>query len=126
PFAQASKYAHGETLRLKVESGVFEGGGYKQAPLLLASAVRDPKTGACTLFALNRGAEETTLEAELRGLGVKKVAAASEVHHADLKATNSKQKPDAVTPRTNETASLKGETLKANLKPYSWNVFALA
>ena len=125
PFAQASKHAHGEVLRLKTECGGFEGGVYKHAPHLLASAVRDPNTGAVALFALNRGAEEMTLETELRGLGLKKIASAQQLHHADLKAINSKQKPDAVTPGANETASLKGEAFKATLKPYSWNVFAL-
>src|SRR5262249_43066646 len=38
PFAQASKYAHGEVLRLKIDSESFAGGSYAHAPSLLASA----------------------------------------------------------------------------------------
>src|SRR5262249_37983142 len=126
PFAQASKYAHGEVLRLKTECTQFESGAYKHAPHLLASGLADSKTGACALFALNRGAEEMTLEAELRGLGVKTIRDATELRHKDLKAVNSKQNPDAVAPRRNESAALRADTLRATLGPHSWNVIALA
>ncbi|MES1200065.1 MAG: alpha-N-arabinofuranosidase [Pseudomonadota bacterium] len=126
PFSQASKYAHGDVLRLKTECGTFKGGAYPDAAHLIASAVRDPNTGATALFALNRAPAEMKLEAELRGVGVRRIVSATQLHHVDLKAINSKQHPDAVAPNSNDSATLKGETLRATLKPYSWNVFALA
>jgi alpha-L-arabinofuranosidase len=123
PFSQASQYARGEVLRLNIACESFSGGDHAAAPALLASAVRDPNTGACALFLLNRGADAITLEAELRGLGAKrKLAAASELHHTDLKAVNGKAAPDAVAPRPNTSVKLDGETLRATLKPRSWNV----
>jgi alpha-N-arabinofuranosidase len=66
-----------------------------------------------------------TLEVELRGLGAKTIASATELHHADLKATNTKAAPDTVKPSDHARASLEAAVLKATLKPLSWNVFAL-
>lgn len=127
PFAQASRHAHGDVLRLKTESDTFAGGAHESAPYLLASAVRDPASGATTLFALNRSVDqEMKLEAELRGIGAKrKLTLASVLHHPDLKAINTKSE-ETVAPRTDDSAALKGEVLHATLKPQSWNVFTIA
>jgi alpha-N-arabinofuranosidase len=53
------------------------------------------------------------------------VSFASELHHADLKAANSKAKPDQVAPVTLRDVSVAGEIVTANLKPLSWNVVVL-
>jgi alpha-N-arabinofuranosidase len=126
PFAQTSRHGRGEVLRLKVDTGSFAGGAHEAAPLLLASVVHDPETGAATIFALNRGAEPMGLTLELRGLGERRIVEATELHHADLKAINSKAAPDAVAPAPHPAARLDGATLTAQLKPYSWNVVATA
>jgi alpha-N-arabinofuranosidase len=125
PFSLTSKYAHGEALRLKVETPTFETAD-RAAPSLIASVVRNPESGACALFALNRGVEDMSLECELRGLGTQgEVRTAIELHHADLKAINTKETPEAVAPTQNERVSLSGELLRATLKPLSWNVVVL-
>jgi alpha-N-arabinofuranosidase len=124
PFAQASRYGRGEVLRLMVSSDTFSAGQFDKAPLLLTSIVHDPETGAATVFALNRSLdEEMELEVEMRGFGGLKLAEAFELHHSDLKAINSKDAPDEVAPATHERAVLNEGTLKATLKPLSWNVF---
>jgi alpha-N-arabinofuranosidase len=126
PFSLTSKHAHGEALRLKIETSSFETGG-RATPHLLACAVRNPETGACAVFALNRAAEQTSLECELRGLGAHRaVTTAMELRHADLKAVNTKEAPDNVSPARNDDVSLSGETLRATLKARSWNVIVLA
>jgi len=66
-----------------------------------------------------------SLEAELRGFGGRTLASASELHHADLKAINDRD-AERVKPAANATAALEGDTLRAVLKPQSWNVFVLA
>ena len=125
PFAQASRHAHGEVLRLKVQSSTFKGGDHAAAPDLLAALVRDPQSGAGVLFALNRSTDqEMALEAELRGFGDRTLASASELHHANLKTTNTRD-AEPVKPVPNATAALDGDTLRAVLKPQSWNVFVL-
>ena len=71
---------------------------------------------------MNRNASEgMELEVELRGLGDRKVTFASELHHSDLKAINTKDAPDEVAPHEREVA-VEGERLRAKLKPLSWNV----
>jgi alpha-N-arabinofuranosidase len=125
PFAQASRLARGNVLRLVTECGTFSAGGYKAAPLLLACAVHDPASGAVSVFALNRSPEPMALSVDLRGLGSLSIAESFELHHDDLKATNTREAPDEVAPAKHPACELRDDGLKATLKPLSWNVFAL-
>jgi alpha-N-arabinofuranosidase len=125
PFAQAARLARGNVLRVVSECGRFSAGDYPQAPLLLASVVHDPASGAVSLFALNRAQEPMALAAELRGLGDLAIAEGLQLKHRDLKATNTRQAPDAVAPVRHAACKLSGGTLQATLEPLSWNVFAL-
>lgn len=126
PFAQASRLARGNVLRLVTECGTFSAGEYKAAPLLLACAVHDPASGAVSVFALNRSPEPMALSVELRHLGDLSIAESFELRHDDLKATNTREAPDEVAPAKHPACELRNECLKATLKPFSWNVFALA
>ncbi|WP_129793250.1 alpha-N-arabinofuranosidase [Sphingosinicella sp. CPCC 101087] len=124
PFALASRYGHGEVLRLKVDTGTFAAGRQTKAPLLVTTVVHDPETGQATLFALNRSiTEKMALTAELRGLGDRELAEAFELHHSDLKAINTRDNEHEVSPRAHPAAALKDGMLTATLKPLSWNVF---
>ena len=58
-----------------------------------------------------------------RDMERRELTRAEELHHADLKAINSKGAPDAVAPVPHPAASIAGRTLRATLKPLSWNVF---
>ncbi len=123
PFAQASRFGHGNVLRARVETGSFVTGKIENAPLLLSSVVHDPASGRATIFALNRGLdEEMTLEVDLRGMGTRGIAEAHELHHADLKAINSREAPDTVAPVAHPAVTLEEARLSASLKPLSWNV----
>lgn len=127
PFAQASKYSRGEVLRTSVETTSYSTATHPQVSHLLTSVMHDRESGTVTLLALNRSKEAgMELELELRGLGAgRKVTFASELHHADLKAVNSKVAPDAVAPATLEDVTVAGEVVRAELKPLSWNVIVL-
>lgn len=125
PFALSSRFGRGEVLRAKIDADTFAAGEQEAAPLLIASVVHDPESGAATVFALNRSPDqEMDFKAELRGLGARKLAETHELHHADLKAVNSKDAPDTVAPAPHPNATAGGETLSARLTPLSWNVFA--
>lgn len=127
PFAQASKYSRGEVLRTSVETTSYSTATHPQVPHLLTSVMHDRESRTVTLLALNRSKEAgMELELELRGLGAgRKVTFASELHHADLKAINSKVAPDAVVPATLKDVTVAGEVVRAKLKPLSWNVIVL-
>jgi alpha-L-arabinofuranosidase len=66
-----------------------------------------------------------SLTVELPDPGARRLKSASELHHKDLKAENTKGSPHAVAPRNHESAELKGRMLNATLKRQSWNVFVL-
>jgi alpha-N-arabinofuranosidase len=109
PFSQASKFGHGKVLRTA--------GDHHSAAVL-----HDETTGRASVFVLNR-ADETPLSVDFRGLGQRKLTFASELHHGDLKATNSRSAPHTVSPESHPDAVVGGGVLKATLKPLSWNVF---
>jgi alpha-L-arabinofuranosidase len=124
PFAQASRHARGDVLRAKVECGSFSTGTHDEVPSVLCSIVHDRRNGSVTVFALNRdAAAETELDIELRGFdGQRKLVAASELHHQDLKAVNSVNATDTVSPKPLEDVALSKGHIRAMLKPLSWNV----
>jgi alpha-N-arabinofuranosidase len=124
PFGQASRHAHGEVLRTKVETETYSTATHADLPFLLSSVVHDSETGTVTIFALNRHpAEELELEVEMHGFGAaRKVTAADGLHHKDLKAINSVGATDEVSPKRLADVAISQGTLRAKLKPLSWNV----
>jgi len=128
PFAQASRFGHGNVLRANIESDSYSIGSHARVPYLLASVVHDEKSGAVTLFALNRhDTDKIQVDLELRGLGAgRTVQSATELRHQDLKAINSKCSPETVVPAPLQDISVSGEKIRATLKPHSWNVVTLS
>ena len=124
PFALASRHGHGCVMRTKVESPSYAAKSHPEVPYLLSCIVHNPVDDTTVIFAMNRHLEETMeLNVELRGLGTERhLVSATEVHEPQLKAMNTRERPNAVTPRALENISIDGEKIKANLKPGSWNV----
>ncbi|MEX2124622.1 MAG: alpha-L-arabinofuranosidase C-terminal domain-containing protein [Woeseia sp.] len=86
--------------------------------------MHDSQTGAVTILALNRHTtDEVELEVELRGFdSARKVTIATELHHRDLKAINSVDATDEVSPKKLADVAISKGKLRAKLKPLSWNV----
>jgi alpha-N-arabinofuranosidase len=124
PFAQASRHAHGEVLRTKMESGTYSTATHSDLAYVLSSVLHESQTGAVTILALNRHTtDEINLEVELRGFdAARKITAATELHHRDLKAVNSAEATDEVSPKKLTDVAISNGTLSAKLKPLSWNV----
>jgi alpha-N-arabinofuranosidase len=115
PFSQCSQLGHGVVLRASTP---------RQLEQLLASVLYDEQSGRTTVFALNRSTtDDMQLSVELRGLGQRKLARATELHHPDMKAENTRSAPNTVEPRKHGNASVSGDHLRAKLRPLSWNVF---
>ena len=127
PFALASRHAHGNTLRTRVESPMVTTDVHGEVPVLMSAVLHDAETGRTTVFALNRSADQgMAFDLELRGAGDSLVLEiATELHHDDLKAVNERAAPDRVTPGTIASARVMANHLTADLKPLSWNVFVL-
>lgn len=124
PFSLTSKHAHGRVMQAKVDCPSYGAKAFPEIPYLYASVVDNPADGTTTIFALNRHlTEPLDLVAELRGLGDdRKLVLATDIHHANLKAVNTKAAPNTVAPHANGDVTVEGDTVKARLKPASWNV----
>ncbi|MCX4515432.1 alpha-N-arabinofuranosidase [Streptomyces sp. NBC_01619] len=127
PFAQASRYGRGQVLDVRVESPTYDTAKYGTIALLHATAVRDPQSGAVTVFAVNRSQTKALpLEVSLHGLDVTELVEHSALSDADPEARNTLDEPDRVTPHPAEGTSLRAGVLEAVLEPMSWNVIRLA
>lgn len=124
PFALASKFGHGRVLRAVTDSPSYAAKTFPEIPYLYATVVDNPADGSTTIFALNRSlSDPLEVVVELRGLGKNRsLVGATEIHHANLKAVNTKDAPNTVVPRANGDVVVEGETLKLKLKPASFNV----
>jgi alpha-L-arabinofuranosidase len=124
PFALTSRHAHGRVLKPVIDSPTYEAKTFPEIAYLCASVVDDETTGRTAVFAINRHlTDEMTLTIELRGLGSeRKLVECLELHHANMKATNTREAPDTVKPVNNPRLEIQGETLTVRLKPGSWNV----
>ncbi|GAA0497583.1 alpha-N-arabinofuranosidase [Streptomyces olivaceiscleroticus] len=126
PFAQASRYGRGQVLDVRVDSPTYDTAKYGEVPLLHATAVRDPRSGAVTVFAVNRSQDAAlSLEVALYGLGVTRVAGHSALADADPEARNTLDAPDRVLPHEVAGTVLQGGTLRATLEPLSWHLIRL-
>ncbi|WP_406149365.1 alpha-N-arabinofuranosidase [Streptomyces sp. NBC_01012] len=127
PFAQAARYGQGQVLDVRVDSPTYGTAKYGETDLLHATAVRDPETGAVTVFAVNRGQDTALpLEVALAGLDLDRVVEHLVVADADPEATNTLAEPERVVPHAAKGTELTGGTLSAVLEPLSWNMIRLA
>jgi alpha-N-arabinofuranosidase len=124
PFAQAARHARGDVLRTKIETETFAAESRADLPCVLASVIHNPQSGETTILALNRHASEAiAVEIELRSFDREHtVALATELQHRDLKAINSVDAAEEVRPAKHNDVSISGTTVRATLKPLSWNV----
>jgi alpha-L-arabinofuranosidase len=139
PFADFSNRGRGNVLRASVDCATYAASyldprGSVEAtyplpavPYLKLAAVHDPKTGALTLFMLNRHLHESlTVEVALKGFAKFKTATAHQLHDKDLTALNTKDNPDRIKPAPLRDLEIGSPGLRATLAPASWNVIQLA
>jgi alpha-N-arabinofuranosidase len=123
PFAQASRYAEGDVLRVEPVSPLYETAEFGEVPLLHAVATRSDR--GVTVFAVNRSADgPLSLEIDARALGAVTVTSATTLTDPDVYARNSADEPDRIAPRPN--TDIQRDPLRVLLPPVSWNVIHLA
>ncbi|MFF0768832.1 alpha-N-arabinofuranosidase [Nonomuraea wenchangensis] len=122
PFAQASRYASGDVLRVEPVCPSYETAAYGQVPLLHAVATHDERS--TTVFAINRSTDRPMeLRLDARALGGARVLEASTLSGPDVYARNTADDPGRVAPRPNPDVRHDPETVV--LPPVSWNVIRL-
>ena len=123
PFMHASKYGRGNALLTKVESDKYDCRDFTDVPYL--DAIVTENGDEATIFAVNRGEDEMSLECDVKGYGAYDVIEHIVMCDDDKYAKNTASNPDRVTPNSNGNAFLKEGLCKATLKPLSWNVIRL-
>jgi alpha-N-arabinofuranosidase len=137
PFAQWSNFGRGHVLRAVVDSPAYEANYYDPrglqdfwfpvtAPFLKIAAVLREDGKALTLFALNRHLDEAMpMEVVASGFGTLRLRAARQLHHADLKAVNTREDPMQVSPVPLDHMRIEEERVYATLAPASWTMIRL-
>ncbi|MGI5289153.1 alpha-N-arabinofuranosidase [Nonomuraea polychroma] len=122
PFAQASRFAAGDVLRVEPVSPLYETAEYGEVPLLHAVATHSGE--GTTVFAVNRSTDgPLSLEIDARALGGRRIVEATTLTDADVYARNTADDPDRVAPRPN--ADVEHDPMRVLLPPVSWNVIRL-
>ena len=125
PLYHASRYGRGTALRPVIKSPAYDCSDYEQVPYIDATAV-EGDDGSVTVFAINRSMEEDILlQSDLRGFGGLKVAEHIVLHHEDVKAVNTEEKPENVVPCAGNGGTMDGGVLSVPLGKLSWNVIRL-
>ena len=129
PFEQMRRLAQGQIVQVVASGDKFDSATYTDVPFVDTSATYDAATGRAALFVANRSLDESsTLEVDLRGLGVTSVLDASTLHartDQDRHTTNL-ERHDAITPQQFDDYVLDGGQLKVSLPALSWTVFSFA
>ncbi|TYB71320.1 alpha-N-arabinofuranosidase [Nonomuraea sp. PA05] len=127
PFADASRHARGDVLRVSLSSPRHDTARFGDVPVVDAVATRDEETGETALFAVNRSTgEPVLLEIDLRDAKQARLIAATTLTGDDPDLRNTAEHPSAVLPRGNPEVSVDGRTLQVKLPPLSWNVIRAA
>jgi len=125
PLMQASKYGRGTALRPIVQSPTYDCEDYSDVPLLDATATLG-EDGSLSIFAVNRDMEEDIeLSVDLRAFGKLKTAEHLLLHHEDVKAVNTEEEPDKVSPAHGQHGKLDGGQFTIRVPRLSWNVIRL-
>lgn len=126
PFQHASQFGRGTALVPLVQSPKYDSKDFTDVPYVDAIAVHNEEQDEVTVFAVNRHLEESlTFDIDLRSFGSFRLIEHIVLEHDDLKATNTIDRPDVVTPRHNGNAVISGTTIESKLAKASWNVIRL-
>lgn len=126
PFLHASLYGRGTALVPIVRSPLYDSKDFTDVPYLEAIAVHNEEQGEVTLFAVNRDtANPLALEADLRSFGEFRLIEHLVLEHDDLKARNTAERPDEVTPHNRGRSTVSDWHVSAVLPKASWNVIRL-
>ncbi|MET8987388.1 alpha-N-arabinofuranosidase [Nonomuraea wenchangensis] len=124
PFAQTSRLAAGDVLRIEPVSPTYETADYGDVPLLHAVATHT-EGEATTLFAINRATDAPlSLRIDARALGGARIVQCTTLTDPDVYARNTADAPDRIAPRLNP--DIQHDPLTVLLPPVSWNVIQLA
>ncbi|MCS6937706.1 MAG: alpha-N-arabinofuranosidase [Roseiflexus sp.] len=123
PFALFSRYAHGDSLDLLVQSPTYHTRAFGEQPLIDAAASYDAECGRGAVFVVHRGQRAPlTVNFEWRGRSLQRITHIYQVSGADPKAANSFDHPDVVCTRELPGAPVVDGRFSLNAPPLSLTV----
>ncbi|MEN2740153.1 alpha-N-arabinofuranosidase [Microbacterium sp. X-17] len=124
PFALTSQRGGGVALEPRIESPTHRTADYGEVPRVSVAAVDGGET--LSIFVVNRSpGEETRLDVDLAAFTELELTGALTLADADLRARNTLDDPDRVTPAANPTAEFAAQRLSLTLPAASWSVVDL-
>jgi alpha-N-arabinofuranosidase len=114
-------------LRTEPVGPTHETARYGDVPVLDTVAVHEEEAGALTVFAVNRGEADLTLEVDLRGFPTLNSAGHVAIcAGTDPEAVNTEADPDRVVPRDLARPDLDGGRCAVRLPGISWSALRFA
>ena len=117
PFLHASSFARGCALQTSVSGDGYDAGKYGKTPYVEAVVTADDEKRELTVLAVNRSLEDDIeTDIEINGYGELEKIEHLVLTNDDMKACNTADAPDTVTPRRADIGA------KTVLSKHSWNV----
>ena len=127
PFAETSRLARGEALKLKLTSDTYETTDYGTVNVVDAVATHDAEAGSSAVFLVNRSQESSTeVTIDIGGLGDAKVTSARTLSDDDFYAKNTLTDQERVGLVDNDSVVAADGALTITLPPVSWTVVSLS
>jgi alpha-L-arabinofuranosidase len=127
PFALTARHARGEVLRVEPDGPALHSETHGDVPAVDVTATGDPGTGQLTIFAVNRHEHDTAqLRLRLATSETFEVAEHLVLGGENLLASNSKDAPNRVAPRSSTKHALDDGYISVELPPVSWTMTRLS
>jgi alpha-L-arabinofuranosidase len=122
PFMHASLYGRGTALRPIIKAPLYSSTEYDDVPFIDAAAVLGDD-GSLNIFVLNRDADnDIELSCDLRAFGTICIKEHIVLHHDNVKAVNSEDAPNEVTPSIHHDHEAESGKFLIRVPALSWNV----
>ncbi|WP_239133862.1 arabinosylfuranosidase ArfA [Rugosimonospora africana] len=123
PFALTARHARGEVLRVAVDSPTLYSRTLGDVSAVDLTATREPDSGDIAVFAVNRDEHQSARLRLRMGIdGAHEVVEHVVLGGDDLLATNSKETPGRVIPRSSTRHGIEDGFLDVELPPVSWSM----
>lgn len=123
PFMHASNYGRGVALTPVVNCDTYSTEKVKNVPYVETIGILNEEKSELTVFAVNRSLEDDiNLEIDLSDFPTAKLLEHIVMEHDDMKAVNSAENPNNITPKSNGSTTIGSNAATAVLNKHSWNV----
>ena len=127
PFAQASKHAQGDVLRLNITSETYETKVYGEVDLVDGVATHDTATRTTSVFLVNRNSTgESTVVIDAGDLAKSANFSFTTLADSDVYAQNTLNDQNRVVPVQNDKIVVEGSEIRVTLPAVSWSVLVIS